>query len=194
MHFLSWILPPFPSPLSHPPYSFSYYCPSLYRAAPRPHKRTSCEIKAKAIRFPSLNPEKLPAVMSQQGMIELLVTERNCQEFGEDESPSKMARRERETELLVLSLPYHSAHFCPRFHIWSTLRTCLTLQKLPSWSVMNRAGRVPILTSCPPYATLNFGSQCSQGVKFAFGLTAVSLRYCLSSPVPLSLFLTHSRK
>lgn len=107
MHFLSWILPPFPSPLSHPPYSFSYYCPSLYRAAPRPHKRTSCEIKAKAIRFPSLNPEKLPAVMSQQGMIELLVTERNCQEFGEDESPSKMARRERDRT----SRPFSSLSF-----------------------------------------------------------------------------------
>jgi len=50
-------------------------------------------------------------------MIELLVTERTCLEFGEDESPSKMARRERETELLILSLLYHSAHFCPRFHI-----------------------------------------------------------------------------
>ena len=126
MHFLSWILPPFPSPLSHPPYSFSYYCPSLYRAAPRPHKRTSCEIKAKAIRFPSLNPEKLPAVMSQQGMIELLVTERNCQEFGEDESPSKMARRERETELETMHFSckatecqHHSVTFPASFNFFN---------------------------------------------------------------------------
>lgn len=51
--------------------------------------------------------------MSQQRKTELLVTARNCQEFGEDESPSKMAeKRNREKTSCPFPLSF-SSFFVP---------------------------------------------------------------------------------
>lgn len=135
--------------------------------------------------------------MSQRHKIELLVTERNCQEFGEDESPSKMAeKRDRERESLVL--PHrHSALFCPRLEqgeqhgnvLASPHRKRLGVER--AWRQTSSHREVPRgeLGGC---LSSGFGSCCSQGVKFKLRvncsfLAKMSITSCAFQPLPSSL-------
>lgn len=140
--------------------------------------------------------------MSQKHKIEVLVTERNCPEFGEGESPSKIAeKRNRETT----SCPFSSSS-CSSFFFYSALSKennigifldlpigrSLVLA-FPIKTMMNKPGpgQAPSLKAHPE---LVLGSCRSQGAQFNSGLTAAPWQSCLSALKPLSLFPTHSRK
>lgn len=134
---------------------------------------TSCEIRANtSIFLPRTQAEKLPAVMNQQREPELLVTERNCQEFGKGESPSQTAGK-------GTSRPFSSLAFSSFLPQNLLVQSSLEPEKLPAGGHKQEGAR--------PHVPQGF--RCSQGVKFNSGLTVASSQSCLLSPEPLSLFL-----
>lgn len=152
--------------------------------------------------------------MSQKHKIELLVTERNCQEFGEGESPSKIAEmRNTETTSCPFSLCLSAHFFYPALSKEQNMGIFLKLpigrslvlafthkddlgdEQSWCWTSSLCGATCSELGSAPPHVLqhteLVFGSPCSQGVQFNSRLTVVPMKSCLS---PLSLFLAHSRK
>lgn len=153
--FLSWALPPFPSSLLLPHYIF---CSSPLSGCPLPsikqlHARSKPTHKFSLL---WIQPKKLPAVMSQQHKTELLVTERNCQEFGEDESPSKMVeKRQHLFSFLFVSQLIFVPGWSKEHNTGISLHlpigrrwTSPVLDQLLPWNHPQWAGRVLVLMCC----------------------------------------------
>lgn len=134
--------------------------------------------------------------MSQQHKAELLVTERNCQEFGEDESPSKMA--EKQTQNLLSFLFVIQVMFVP-----GSSKKGIFLH-LPVGKKLNVLGAGPAPSmkphtaslegACPRAAThkawlwllMSPASSIQLGVNCSF-LAKLSVTSCTSQSLPYSL-------